>query len=108
VSIPLPWREATAAWLQRAAPAIALTVHNAACLLDMEGVIVDGNIGRALLTELLQALDAALGRHSWEGVTHPALLAGTIGSDARAIGGALLPLYAAYAPDSDLFLKIAS
>ena len=50
----------------------------------------------------------ALGRHSWEGVTRPALLAGTIGSDARAIGGALLPLYAAYAPDSDLFLKIES
>jgi len=38
----------------------------------------------------------------------PALLAGTIGSDARAVGGALLPLYAAYAPDSDLFLKIES
>jgi predicted NBD/HSP70 family sugar kinase len=103
-----PWREVTEAWLQRAAPAIALMVHNAACLLDMEGVIVDGNIGRGLLAELLQALDAALGHHSWEGVTHPALLAGTIGSDARAIGGALLPLYAAYAPDSDLFLKIES
>ena len=83
-------------------------MHNAACLLDMEGVIVDGNIGRGLLAELLLALDAALGRHSWEGVTRPALLAGTIGSDARAVGGALLPLYAAYAPDSDLFLKLES
>ncbi len=102
------WREATAAWLQRAAPAIALAVHNAACLLDMEGVIVDGNVGRGLLAELLQTLDGAMSRHSWEGVTRPALLAGTIGSDARAVGGALLPLYAAYAPDSDLFLKIES
>jgi hypothetical protein len=34
-------------------------------------------------------------------------LAGTIGSDARAIGGALLPLYANFAPDRDLFLKLA-
>ena len=101
-----PWREATDAWLRRAAPAIALAVHNAACLLDMEGVIVDGNIGRGLLAELLRALASALGHHSWEGVTRPVLLAGTIGSDARAVGGALLPLYAAYAPDSDLFLKI--
>jgi predicted NBD/HSP70 family sugar kinase len=105
-ALDAPWRAATAAWLQRAAPAIALAVHNAACLLDLEGVIVDGNIGRGLLAELLRALDAALDRHSWEGVTRPALLAGTIGSDARAVGGALLPLYAAYAPDSDLFLKI--
>lgn len=107
-ALQAPWREATDAWLQRAAPAIALAVHNAACLLDMEGVIVDGNIGRGLLAELLLALDGALGRHSWEGVTRPALLAGTIGSDARAVGGALLPLYAAYAPDSDLFLKLES
>lgn len=105
-ALDAPWRETTHAWLQRAAPAIALAVHNAACLLDMEGVIVDGNIGRGLLTELRRVLDAALARHSWEGVTRPALLAGTIGSDARAVGGALLPLHAAYAPDSDLFLKI--
>ena len=107
-ALDAPWREATGAWLQRAAPAIALAVHNAACLLDMEGVIVDGNFGRGLLAELLLALDGALSRHSWEGVTRPALLAGTIGSDARAVGGALLPLYAAYAPDSDLFLKLES
>jgi predicted NBD/HSP70 family sugar kinase len=105
-ALDTPWREATTAWLKRAAPAVALAVHNAACLLDMEGVIVDGNVGRGLLAALLRELDAALGRHSWEGVTRPALLAGTIGSDARAVGGALLPLYAAYAPDSELFLKI--
>jgi hypothetical protein len=34
------------------------------------------------------------------------VLAGTIGSDARAIGGALLPLHANFAPDRDLFLKM--
>ena len=101
-----PWREATSAWLDQAAPAIALAVHNAACLLDLEGVIVDGSFSRELLAELLRALDGAMGGHDWEGVARPALLAGTIGSDARAIGGALLPLYAAYAPDSDLFLKV--
>ena len=42
-------------------------------------------------------------RSAWR----PALLAGTVGSDARAIGGALLPLYANFAPDRDLFLKLA-
>jgi len=35
------------------------------------------------------------------------VLAGTIRSDACAIRGALLPLYAACAPDSHLFLKVA-
>jgi hypothetical protein len=37
-----------------------------------------------------------------------ALLAGYIGTHARAVGGAPLPLYAAQTPDSDLFLKIES
>jgi hypothetical protein len=71
-------------------------------------VIVDGSFDAALRERLLTALAHALERHSWEGVERPAVLAGTIGSDARAIGGALLPLYANFAPDRDLFLKLES
>jgi hypothetical protein len=33
-------------------------------------------------------------------------VAGTIGSDARALGGALLPLYEGFAHDRALFLKV--
>jgi hypothetical protein len=36
------------------------------------------------------------------------LLTGTIGSDARALGGALLPLHANFSPDRELFLKIVA
>ena len=103
-----PWRAHTQQWLHESARAMALAVNNAACLLDLEGVIVDGSFSRALLDALLLELDAALARYSWEGVARPDLLAGTIGSDARAIGGALLPMYANFAPDRDLFLKLAS
>jgi predicted NBD/HSP70 family sugar kinase len=100
------WRPHTRAWLAVASPAIALAINSAACLLDLEGVIVVGSFGRELLEALLADVEAALDRVSWEGVTRPRLLAGTIGSDARAIGGALLPLYENFAPDRDLFLKI--
>ncbi|MBS0436080.1 MAG: ROK family transcriptional regulator [Proteobacteria bacterium] len=105
-ALQAPWRAATDAWLHDAAPAIALAIHSAACLLDLEGVIIDGSMDGALLQRLLERVDAALEVYSWEGVTRPAVLAGTIGSDARAIGGALLPLYAHFAPDRDLFLKL--
>jgi predicted NBD/HSP70 family sugar kinase len=101
-----PWLPATRAWLDQACPAIALAINSAACLLDLQGVIIDGSFGRELLGALLPELDTALDRYSWEGVARPQVLAGTIGSDARAIGGALLPLYANFAPDRDLFLKI--
>jgi predicted NBD/HSP70 family sugar kinase len=103
-----PWRAVTQTWLADSARAIALGVNSAACLLDLDGVIVDGSFSRELLAALLHELEAALDRTSWEGVTRPALLAGTIGSDARAIGGALLPLYASFAPDRDLFLKLGT
>jgi hypothetical protein len=61
-----------------------------------------------MLAALLAATTQALQRYDWEGVAQPALMAGTIGSDARALGGALLPLYANFAPDRDLFLKVAA
>ena len=107
-SLEAPWLAHTRNWLRDSARAIALAVNGAACLLDLEGVIVDGSFSRGLLDALLLEVGAALARHSWEGVARPVLLAGTIGSDARAIGGALLPLYANFAPDRDLFLKLAT
>ena len=69
-------------------------------------MIIDGSFSRELLAALLARSASALDHYSWEGVLRPAVLAGTIGSDARAIGGALLPLYANFAPDRDLFLKV--
>jgi predicted NBD/HSP70 family sugar kinase len=103
-----PWAPVTQAWLRESAAAIALTVNSAACLLDLDSVIVDGSFSRELLAALLAALASALDRYSWEGVQRPMALPGTIGSDARAIGGALLPLYANFAPDRELFLKVGA
>ena len=100
------WRPITEAWLRESATAVALAIHDAACLLDLEGVIIDGSFSRSLLAAMLVEVDAASRRYSWEGVERPQLLAGTIGSDARALGGALLPLHANFAPDRDLFLKL--
>ena len=102
-----PWWPHTERWLRDAAPAIAFAANSAACLLDLEGVIIDGSFSRELLRATLSAVDQALDQYNWEGVARPALLEGTIGSDARAMGGALLPLYSNFAPDRELFLKLA-
>ncbi|MFZ5547756.1 MAG: ROK family transcriptional regulator [Pseudomonadota bacterium] len=107
-ALQTPWAPHTEAWLQQAGDAIALAAHSAACLLDLDGVILDGNLPRTLLAALQREIDAALSHYDWEGVVRPTLMPGTIGPDARAIGGALLPLYANFAPDRDLFLKVAA
>lgn len=102
-----PWRAVTLRWVADAAVAIAQIISSAACLLDLEGIIVDGAIDRALLAALLEATHAAMARYDWEGVREPQLLPGTIGADAGSLGGALLPLHANFAPDRDLFIKEA-
>jgi predicted NBD/HSP70 family sugar kinase len=100
-----PWRAHTERWLAQAGEAVALAINSTACLLDLESVIVDGSFSRELLGALQSAIESALDHYDWEGVTRPQLLPGTIGSDARAIGGAMLPLHANFAPDRELFLK---
>lgn len=103
-----PWAPLTRGWLEDAGAGIAQAVHGAACLLDLDGVIVDGSFDRGLLEALLASSASQLTRYNWEGVARPPLWAGTIGSDARALGGALLPLYAQFSPDRELFLKAAA
>jgi predicted NBD/HSP70 family sugar kinase len=105
-ALQAPWRQHTARWLAEASAAIAQAVNCAACLLDLEGVILDGSFARELQAALIDETEKALGRYSWEGVSRPQLVAGSIGSDARALGGALLPLYANFTPDRELFLKV--
>jgi len=100
------WAEHSARWVAQAAGAIAMVVTSASCMLDPEGVIVDGSCSRALLDQLMNAIAGALDRYNWEGVQRPQVQSGIIGSDARALGGALLPLYANFAPDPELFLKL--
>jgi predicted NBD/HSP70 family sugar kinase len=106
-ALQAPWAAVTQAWLADAGAAIAFAINASACLLDLDCVIVDGSFSRALQAALLHAVERAQAGYSWEGVKRPRLQPGTIGSDARAIGGALLPLHANFAPDRDLFLKIA-
>ncbi|HEY4069428.1 MAG TPA: ROK family transcriptional regulator [Burkholderiaceae bacterium] len=103
-----PWWPHTEQWLQEAAPAVAFAANAAACLLDLDGIVIDGSFSRELLRATLTAVNHALDQYSWEGVARPTVFEGTIGSDARAMGGALLPLYANFAPDRELFLKLGA
>jgi predicted NBD/HSP70 family sugar kinase len=101
---PKAWRY-TQRWLDEACPALAMTIGSAAALLDVDAVIIDGSMDRRLIGELVERADAALNGYDWEGVSRPPLLPGSIGADARAMGAAILPLYAHFAPTHELFLK---
>ncbi|MCW2310353.1 ROK family transcriptional regulator [Rhodoferax antarcticus] len=95
----------TRAWVERAANALAHTVVSGTAFLDIDAVVIDGSFSRVLLAQLITATQHALKRYNWEGLWRANLIAGEVGPDARALGGALMPLHAHFAPDRDLFLK---
>lgn len=102
------WWRLTEQWLDSACPAIAGALTNAAALLDLDAVVIDGELDRQLVREIIRRTERVLDRFEWEGMVRPQLLEGTIGADARAMGGAILPLYAHFAPVHELFLKPAA
>ena len=102
------WWRVTEQWLDTACPAIAGALINATALLDLEAVVIDGELDRQLVREIIRRTERVLDGFVWEGMVRPQLLEGTIGADARAMGGAILPLYAHFAPVHELFLKPAT
>ncbi len=104
-ALQAPFAEHTQAWVVQAASALAHCVVSGTAFLDLDAVVIDGSLCRPLLQLLLEHTRQALDDYNWEGLWRTPLVAGSIGSDARALGGALLPLHANFAPDRDLFLK---
>ena len=100
-----PYRAETDAWVQRAAVALAYCVVSGTAFLDLDAVVIDGSMSRALLAQLIEQVQLKLPLYNHEGLWPTTVMEGRIGSDARALGGALLPLHANFAPDRDLFLK---
>jgi len=105
-ALQAPWLPHTRGWIERAALALAQCIVAGTAFLDVEAVVMDGAMAPGLLRELWARTSEALSAYNWEGLhAQPRLELGSIGSDARALGGALLPLHASFAPDPDLFLK---
>jgi len=101
-----PHAQPTREWLAQAAQALAHAVVSGTAFLDLDAVVIDGSLDPAVLDALIAQTREALKTHNWEGLWQPTLHAGLIGSDARALGGALLPLHSHFAPDPELFLKV--
>jgi predicted NBD/HSP70 family sugar kinase len=95
----------TSQWLDEACPALALTIAASTALLDLDAIVLAGTMHRRIIDEAIRRTEIVLDRYNWEGISRPRLLAGSIGGDARAMGGAILPLYSHFAPTHELFLK---
>lgn len=104
-ALSAPFAAETLEWVTRAANALAHAVVSGTAFLDIDAVVIDGSISRTLQAKLIEATQKTLQRYNWEGLWRANVIAGNVGPDARALGGALMPLHANFAPDQDLFLK---
>ena len=80
-------------WLQDCAEALAVPLLTMAGLLDVQAVILDGNLPRVLIEALLERLTPLLRNADSQAPPPVALRLGSIGNQAAALGAAFLPLH---------------
>ena len=95
-------------WADASAEAIAYTITSGCAFVDPQGVVIDGRMPAKATDYLVTAINKVCDNANWEGLYMPEIISGNIGFEARALGGALLPIYSNFAPDSEAFLKATS
>lgn len=92
-------------WMEDCADALAFALLSAVGVLDIEAVIIDGHLPSFLVSELVDMIRRRVHVLSPSGIFEPNILMGSLGSNAVAYGGAILPFYATFAPDKAVLLK---
>jgi len=92
-------------WMEDCADALVFALLSAVGILDLEAIVIDAPLPRFLLDELVDMVSRRIRQAARPELFVPAIRAGTLGADAIAVGGAILPLYSNFAPDKTVLLK---
>jgi predicted NBD/HSP70 family sugar kinase len=94
-------------WIEEASFALAYAAVAAISVLDVEAIVIDGAMPVAVRQELCLRVAAQIETLDRRGLSEASVIAGAIGPDARAIGGAALPLIKNFARDREVLFKDA-
>lgn len=83
-------------WIAVAARNLAVAVVSVASVIDFQAVLIDGGFPVAVRARLAQKIREALVGIDTQGIVLPEIIEGSVGSDARVIGAASLPITAQY------------
>jgi len=86
-------------WLAIAGRGLAYAIVAASSVYDFECAVIDGGFPPAVRARLVKATEQAMASLKRQGLTPLEIRPGTIGSSAREIGSASLPLFARYLLD---------
>lgn len=92
-------------WIDEISAAIAFAIVSAISVIDFSAVVIDGAFPAAVRHRIVSRTGDAIKRLDRQGLSPVELAEGTLGGNARAVGGASLPLLANFALDSEILLK---
>ncbi|MCB1456091.1 MAG: ROK family transcriptional regulator [Nitratireductor sp.] len=92
-------------WIGLSAPGLAQAVVAAASVIDFEAVLVDGGFPAGIRKRLIRAIEREISHFDLQGIAVPALREGSLGSVARAMGAASLPLFDRYLIDQNTLMR---
>jgi predicted NBD/HSP70 family sugar kinase len=92
-------------WIDEAATGLAISALSAVAVLDCEAVIIDGAVPAPVRSRLVAATRQKVDTLDRQGLSPFVVVEGTIGSDARVMGGASVPLLSNFAIDRDVLFK---
>jgi predicted NBD/HSP70 family sugar kinase len=92
-------------WIRDCASALAQAVVAAASIIDFSAAIIDGGFPGWVKSRLVQATIEEMDRLDLQGIIRPEIVEGKVGAQARAIGGASLPIFARYLMDQNVLFK---
>ena len=94
-------------WIDDTGKNLAHAALSAAGLIDFEAVVIDGSLPVTIRDQIVAATQKYFAKLDKRGIAPLTIIGGTIGADARAMGGAALSLMANFAIDRDVLFKEA-
>ena len=92
-------------WIADSAAALAQAIVAACSIIDFSAAIIDGGFPEWVRRRLVAATINELSRLDLQGIVVPFIVEGKVGPQARAIGGANLPIFARYHTDQTVVFK---
>ncbi|MEP6826533.1 MAG: ROK family transcriptional regulator [Aestuariivirga sp.] len=95
-------------WIEDTGKNLAHAALSAAGLIDFEAIIIDGAMPSDIRQQVVAATDRHFSKLDRRGTAPLSIMEGSIGADARAMGGAALSLMANFVIDRDVLFKEAT
>ncbi|HEX8048952.1 ROK family transcriptional regulator [Rhizobium sp.] len=92
-------------WIQETAKALAQAIVAAASVIDFSAAVIDGGFPDWVRERIVRATIKEAAELDLQGVVMPEIVEGMVGPQARAIGGASLPIFARYLIDQNILFK---